>query len=87
MTAAGAGPVQMAIQVCLPFLLSLITLTQALAAGSKWKWAWAMGLANQLLWLVWIVASESWGLIPMNLGLWVIYYRNHWLWAGRGQRD
>jgi hypothetical protein len=49
-------------------------------AGNKNRHAWAIGLANQALWLIWIVASESWGLIPMNAALWIVYARNHLKW-------
>lgn len=51
-----------------------------LLAGNKRKGAWAVGLLNQALWLVWIVLTQSWGLIPMNLALWVVYGRNYVKW-------
>jgi len=37
-------------------------------------------LANQAFWLVWIIATETWGLVPMNLALWIVYARNHVRW-------
>lgn len=64
----------------LPWLLSAITIWMTVLAGNKHRSAWAIGLANQSLWLVWIVASESWGLIPMNIALWIVYGRNHLRW-------
>jgi hypothetical protein len=64
----------------MPWLLSAITIYMTVLAGNKARHAWAIGLANQALWLVWIVASESWGLIPMNLALWIVYGRNHLKW-------
>lgn len=69
-----------AVVTLLPYLLSAITIYTMLLAGNKNKYAWAGGLVNQALWLVWIVASHSWGLIPMNLALWVVYARNHLKW-------
>lgn len=64
----------------MPWLLSVITIYMTVLAGNKSRHAWAIGLANQALWLIWIVASESWGLIPMNLALWIVYGRNHLKW-------
>lgn len=68
------------IQIYLPYLLSAITIYMTVLAGNKNRHAWAIGLANQALWLVWIVASASWGLLPMNLALWIVYGRNHLKW-------
>lgn len=65
----------------LPWLLSAITIWMTLAAGNKHKSAWLIGLANQALWLVWIIAAEAWGLIPLNAALWIVYARNHLKWA------
>ena len=64
----------------LPWLLSTITIWSMHLAGDKHSWTWAVGLVNQALWLVWIIASESWGLIPMNVALWIVYARNHLKW-------
>lgn len=64
----------------LPWLLSAITIWMTVLAGNKHPSAWAVGLANQALWLGWIVASSAWGLLPMNVALWIVYGRNHWKW-------
>lgn len=64
----------------LPFLLSAITVWMTLMAGNLHRSAWLVGLANQALWLVWIVAAQAWGLIPLNIVLWVVYARNHFKW-------
>ena len=53
----------------LPWLLSAITIWMTILAGNKHRWAWAIGLGNQALWLVWIIASSAWGLLPMNVAL------------------
>jgi hypothetical protein len=65
----------------LPWLLSAITIWMTLLAGNKSRSAWSVGLLNQLLWLVWIVAAQSWGMMPMNLALWVVYGRNYLKWG------
>ena len=64
----------------LPFLLSIVTIWMTLLAGNFHRSAWLVGLVNQALWLVWIVMSETWGLIPLNLALWVVYAHNHYKW-------
>lgn len=64
----------------LPWVLSANTLYVMFLAGNKRKYAWLLGLAGQLLWLVWIVLVQAWGLLPMNIGLWIVYYRNHLKW-------
>lgn len=65
----------------LPWLLSVITIWMTLLAGNKTRWAWAVGLGNQALWLIWIIAVGAWGLLPMNIALWVVYTRNHLKWT------
>ncbi len=70
-----------AIVAYLPWLLSAVTIWMTLLAGNKTRWAWAIGLGNQALWITWIVASESWGLIPMCLALIIVYARNHLKWV------
>lgn len=68
------------IQTYLPYLLSAITIYMTILAGNKARWAWAVGLGNQGLWLIWIIAAGAWGLIPMNIALWIVYARNHLRW-------
>lgn len=64
----------------LPWFMSGITIYMNILAGSLRKDAWMWGLANQLLWLAWIFMTGTWGLLPMNICLWIIYGRNHWKW-------
>lgn len=64
----------------LPWLLSAVTIWMTLMAGNKHRNAWLIGLGNQLLWLIWICAVGAWGLLPMNVALWVVYGRNHLKW-------
>ncbi len=65
----------------LPWLLSAITIWMTVLAGNKHPQAWLVGLGNQALWLVWIILAGAWGLIPMNIALWIVYVRNHLKWA------
>jgi hypothetical protein len=65
----------------LPWLLSAITIATMWKAGDRWRATWLLGLANQALWLVWIIAVSAWGLLPMNIVLWIVYARNHLKWS------
>ncbi len=71
----------------LPWLMSAITIWMTLMAGNKHRLALAIGLGNQALWLVWIIAVGAWGLIPMNAALWIVYARNHLKWAKEPTND
>lgn len=71
------------IKTYLPWLLSVITIWMTVLAGNKHRSAWVVGLVNQALWLVWIIASDAYGLLPMNAALWVVYTRNHIKWSNR----
>lgn len=64
----------------LPWLLSAITIYMTILAGNKSRNAWLYGLVNQALWLVWILTTGAYGLLPMNAALWLLYARNHLKW-------
>ena len=64
----------------LPLLLSAITIWITLMAGNKHQKAWLIGLVGQALSLLWIVCTQAWGFLPMNLALWMVYGRNHIKW-------
>lgn len=64
----------------MPWLMSAITIYMTVLAGNKNRHAWLIGLFNQALWLVWILATKNYGFLPMNAALWVVYARNHWKW-------
>lgn len=64
----------------LPWLLSANTIYFNVLAGNRHKQTWLWALLGQVAWLVWIISSESWGLLPMNVALWITYGRNHFKW-------
>lgn len=70
----------------LPWALSANTIWMTALAGSQKRFAWAVALAGQAGWLGWILLAGEWGFLPMNLALWVVYYRNHRLWMAPGKR-
>lgn len=64
----------------LPWFMSIVTIYMTFQAGNKNRWSWLIGLCNQVFWLTWIIASASWGLLPMTIVLTGLYLRNHMLW-------
>lgn len=64
----------------LPWLLSANTIYMNWLAGSLQPNAWLWGLWGQVAWAYWICATRTWGFLPMNLALWVVYARNHFNW-------
>lgn len=68
------------ISTYLPWLLSAITIFATVLTGNKHRLAWIVSLAGQALWLVYIVASGSWGFLPLTATLTVLYLRNHLKW-------
>lgn len=73
------------IETHLPWVLSFITIWMSVLAGNKSPMAWSLGFVGQALWLVWILKTQTWGLVPLNAALWVIYVRNHIKWINEGQ--
>lgn len=65
----------------LPYILSAITIYTMFLAGNKKQHAWLVGLLNQALWLTWIILTKTWGLLPMNVAMCVMYYRNYIKWS------
>lgn len=64
----------------LPWLLSFLSLVMSVLTGNKWRHVWAFGLGIQCVWVVWIVAAQTYGFLPLCLALFVIYARNHIKW-------
>lgn len=64
----------------LPWLMSAITVWMTLLAGDKRPHAWLVGLGNQALWSTWIIVTSTWGFVPLNIALWIVYWRNYWKW-------
>lgn len=71
------------ITVILPYILSCITIWMTMLAGNKHKSAWLVGIANQVLWLLWIVTTATWGFLLLNIVLWILYIKNHIQWNAK----
>lgn len=71
----------MNIETIIPYFLSIITIYMSFLAGNKKSYTWKIGLLGQALWLVWIIMSKTWGLLPLNIALWIMYFRNNIKWS------
>ncbi|MDQ4096315.1 MAG: hypothetical protein M3144_00380 [Actinomycetota bacterium] len=56
-------------QDVLPWVTSAMTLWAVWLSGHNLRLSWKVSLANQALWLEFIVASGAWGLLPLTLSL------------------
>lgn len=61
-------------------LLSCNQLVAYWLAGNKHQAAWWLGLAGGLPWLAFMILSGIWGMLPLVVGLQVIYVRNLIRW-------
>jgi hypothetical protein len=71
----------------LQVLLSINTLTLIWLVGSRKVLGWWLAVAGQAGWLVFIVASGSWGFLIMWVGLTGTYTRNLIRWRAEGADD
>jgi hypothetical protein len=63
-----------------PYILSFISVYQSVLAGNLKQNAWKVGMFNQVLWTFWIITTQSYGFLPLNLMLWYVYTKNHFKW-------
>lgn len=54
-------------------------ITMWLTGNKKW-YGWAVGLANQIVWVTFIIMFDAYGLLPLFVALVVIYTRNLIKW-------
>ena len=63
-------------QDILPWVTSAMTLWAVWLAGHNLRLSWKVSLANQSLWLAFIVTSGAWGLLPLTLALAAMFARH-----------
>lgn len=64
----------------LPWLISITTIYMIFLVGNKDIKGWIVSFFCQFLWAAFIIASSSWGLIPLNIAMWYLTARNYILW-------
>jgi hypothetical protein len=65
----------------LPLLISCLTIFMMWQAGNRKRLGWLFGTGCQALWLVFILTTQTWGLIPLNVAMWFITIRNYRKWS------
>ena len=66
---------------CLPWVLSALTIGSNILIGRRYKNSWLVSMAIHSLWTLWTLYSKNWGLLPLNISLWWVYYSNHLKWS------
>ncbi len=62
----------------IPWITSAGTLVAVWLSGRNLRLSWKVSLANQAMWLVFIITYEAWGLLPLTLALSGIFARHLW---------
>lgn len=62
------------------WLLMLVGVTGLYVAGRKSYWGWFIGLAAQVLWLVYAIATRQWGFLVSCFAYGGIYLKNLIAW-------
>jgi len=62
------------------WLLSATSALMLWLMGNKSIWGPRLGLANQVLWAIYVVATEQWGLLPGVAMYAVVHARNLARW-------
>jgi hypothetical protein len=68
------------LEQAIPWLLSANTLTLTYLVGNKSNAGWLLGVIGQAMWFLFIVTWQVWGLLPLAIGLTVLYARNLVKW-------
>lgn len=56
-------------------------------AGRKSKYGWAVGLAMQVLWIIYAIATSQWGFIISAVAYGWIYAKNFLAWRKEEASD
>lgn len=60
--------------------ISILTIITMWLAGDKHEFAPVMGLIAETGWFVWIISYHHWGLLLLNIVLFVLYARMYKKW-------
>ena len=62
------------------WILSITSFVMMWLMGNKNRWGPRLGVANQVLWIIWAISIEEWGLLPGVVGYTFIHIRNLIKW-------
>lgn len=66
--------------IIIPFFLSAITVYQMFLVWNFHKYSWIIWIVDQMMWLVFIIYTQQYGFLPLNIANWIVYARNHFKW-------
>jgi hypothetical protein len=69
------------LDTCIELYLSAGTLTLCYLTGDKSKYAPVLGLVMESSWLAYTVKAGLFGLMPLNIGLLILYIRMWYKWT------
>lgn len=61
--------------------LTLVGITCFFLAGRKVWWAWYVGLAGQLIWLLYALLTRQWGFLVGVVLYTIVYSNNAYRWT------
>ena len=64
----------------LPWVIAVVTIYYVGAVGKLKLHGWLMAILTQALWLIYIYATKSWGLIPISIVLGWLGIKNYFVW-------
>ena len=64
------------------WILSATSATMLWQMGNKSKWGPRIGVANQMLWIIYAIWTKQWGLLPGVILYTLIHIRNVVRWEG-----
>lgn len=62
------------------FVLAAVGIAGIYLAGKKSKWGWGLGLAAQVMWLIFAVVTAQYGFILTAVAYGAVYGKNLWQW-------
>lgn len=62
------------------FVLAAVGIAGIYLAGKKSKWGWGLGLAAQVLWVVFALTTAQYGFILTAIAYGAVYGKNLWQW-------
>lgn len=64
----------------LPWIISACTIYMFYAIGNKELKGWIISGVTQCLWLIYILGTTAWGLLPLNIAMFYMTGRNYLKW-------
>lgn len=71
-------------QFYVQLVISVGILTSAILNGNVKIAGWITLMVIQTVFLTYVVITKQWGLIPQNVGMWLIALRNYRRWKKQG---